>query len=155
MRRDAPDEAVRIPNPYSEDYNVVRSWLLPSLVSVLANNTHREYPQNLAEVGFCAVQDEDENTGVREETHVAGVVCGSDAGYEEAKSRLTSLVEDFDATVETPSTEHSSFIDGRAASIVIDGDDVGVIGELHPEILAEREILQPAAAFEFEIDALR
>ena len=155
MRRDAPDEAVRIPNPYSEDYNVVRSWLLPSLVSVLANNTHREYPQNLAEVGFCAVQDDDENTGVREETHVAGVVCGSDAGYEEAKSRLTSLVEDFDATVETPSTEHSSFIDGRAASIVIDGDDVGVIGELHPEILAEREILQPAAAFEFEIDALR
>lgn len=155
MLRDAPDEAVRIPNPYSEDYNVVRSWLLPSLVSVLANNTHREYPQNLAEVGFCAVQDEDENTGVREETHVAGVVCGSDAGYEEAKSRLTSLVEDFDATVETPSTEHSSFIDGRAASIVIDGDDVGVIGELHPEILAEREILQPAAAFEFEIDALR
>ncbi|MFP4188318.1 MAG: phenylalanine--tRNA ligase subunit beta [Halobacteriales archaeon] len=154
MRREASDDAVRIPNPYSEDYNVVRSWLLPSLVSVLANNTHREYPQNLAEVGFCAVQDEDENTGVREETHVAGVVCGTDAGYEGAKSKLVSLVEDFDAALETPPTEHPSFIDGRAATAVIDGDEAGVIGELHPEILAEREILQPVAAFEFEIDAL-
>jgi len=155
MRRDAPDDGVRIPNPYSEEYDVVRSWLLPSIVSVLANNTHRGYPQNLAEVGFCAVQDDDENTGIREETHVAAVVSGTDAGYEGAKSRLTSLVDDFDATVETPPTEHPSFIEGRAATVVIDGDDAGVIGELHPEILAEREILQPVAAFEFEIDALR
>jgi phenylalanyl-tRNA synthetase beta chain len=155
MRRDAPEETVRIPNPYSEDYNVVRSWLLPSLVSVLANNTHREYPQNLAEVGFCAVKDEDENTGVREETHIAAVVCGSDAGYEEAKSRLVSLTEDFDANVETPPTEHPSFIDGRSAEVVINGEEAGVIGEVHPEILSDREILQPAAAFEFEIDALR
>lgn len=155
MRRDVPDDALRVANPYSEDYSVVRSWLLPSLVSVLANNTHREYPQNLAEVGFCAVQDDDENTGVREETHVSAVVCGSDAGYEEAKSRLASLVEDFDASLETPPTEHPSFIDGRAAEVVIDGEDAGVIGEVHPEILAESEILQPVAAFEFEIDALR
>jgi len=155
MRRDAPDDTLRVANPYSEDYSVVRSWLLPSLVSVLANNTHREYPQNLAEVGFCAVQDDGENTGVREETHVAAVVCGSEAGYEEAKSRLAAVVEDFDASVETPPTEHPSFIDGRAAEVVIDGEEAGVIGEVHPEILAEREILQPAAAFEFEIDALR
>ncbi len=155
MRRDAPDDAIRVANPYSEDYSVVRSWLLPSLVSVLANNTHREYPQNLAEVGFCAARDDDENTGVREETHVAAVVCGSDAGYEAAKSRLASLVEDFDAALETPATEHPSFIDGRAANVVIDGEEAGVIGEIHPEILAEREILQPVAAFEFEIDALR
>jgi phenylalanyl-tRNA synthetase beta chain len=92
---------------------------------------------------------------VREEKHVAGVVCGTNAGYEEAKSRLVSLVEDFDATVETPPTEHASFIEGRVADVVIDGEDAGVIGEIHPEILAEREILQPAAAFEFDIDALR
>ena len=152
---DVPDDTVHVANPYSEDYSVVRGWLVPSLVSVLANNTHREYPQNLAEVGFCARQDDDENTGVREETHVAAVVCGTEAGYEAAKSRLVSLVEDFDASVETPPTEHASFIDGRAADVVVEGEDVGVIGELHPEILAEREILQPAAAFEFDIDALR
>jgi phenylalanyl-tRNA synthetase beta chain len=155
MRLNVPYDAVRVENPYSEDYSVVRGWLLPSLVSVLANNTHREYPQNLAEVGFCARQDDDENTGVREKTHVAAVVCGTEAGYEAAKSRLVSLAEDFDATVETPATEHDSFIDGRVADIVMDGDAVGVIGELHPGILAEREILQPAAAFEFDIDALK
>jgi phenylalanyl-tRNA synthetase beta chain len=155
MRLDTPDDTVRVANPYSEDYSVVRGWLLPSLVSVLANNTHREYPQDIAEVGFCARQDEDENTGAREETHVAAVVCGSEAGYEEAKSRLLSLADDFDAEVRTPATEHPSFIDGRAADVTMDGEEAGVIGELHPEILAEREILQPAAAFEFDIDALR
>jgi len=155
MRLDVPDDSVHVSNPYSGDYSLVRGWVLPSLVSVLENNTHHDYPQRLAEVGFCAVQDDNENTGVCEEKHVSAVVCSPGVGYEDAKSALVSLADDFDATVKTPATEHASFLEGRAASVVVDGEDVGVIGELHPEILAEREILQPAAGFEFDLGVLR
>jgi len=154
MRLGVPEDAVHIENPYSADYSLVRGWVLPSLVSVLANNTHHEYPQCLAEVGFCARQGKS-NTGVCERNLVSAVICGSDVGYEDAKSALVSLLEDFDSTAETPETEHDSFLDGRVADIVIDGEDAGVIGEVHPEILAECEILQPTAGFEFELDALR
>ncbi|MDY6779918.1 MAG: phenylalanine--tRNA ligase subunit beta, partial [Halobacteria archaeon] len=154
------DDPIRITNPYSEEYSMMRTWLIPSLVTVLSNNTHREYPQHLAEIGLCASRTDEGTesgsgvTGVKEETHVAAVLCGSDAGYEDAKSRLSSLVADFDVSLETPATEHPSFIDGRVADVVIDGDDVGVIGEIHPEVLAKNEITLPVAGFEFEMTSL-
>ncbi|MFB6282774.1 MAG: phenylalanine--tRNA ligase subunit beta [Halobacteria archaeon] len=146
---------VHIENPYSEEFSMMRSWLTPSLVEVLSNNTHREYPQKLSEVGVCATKSEDENTGVSEDVHAAAVVCGADAGYENVKSTLSSLVGDFDSTLETPATEHPSYIPGRVADVVIDGETCGVIGEIHPEVLAENEVRLPAAGFEFGIEELR
>ena len=147
-------EPVSITEPYSEDYTVLRPWVLPSLVMVLENNTHRAYPQDLAEIGLAAGADDDENTGVAERRTVAAVLARHDATYEDAKSRLASLCDDFDADLETPATEHPTFIDGRAAAVVIDGEPVGVIGEVHPRVLVEHDLELPVAAFEFRLDAL-
>ncbi|GAA0294078.1 phenylalanine--tRNA ligase subunit beta [Halarchaeum salinum] len=142
-----------IAEPYSEDYTIVRTWALPSLMALLENNTHRAYPQDVAEVGFAAERD-DSNTGVAERRTVAGAVVRHDASYEDAKARLQVLARDFDVDLETPATTHPSFIDGRTASVVIDGDSVGVVGELHPEVLVEHDLEVPVAAFEFRLDAL-
>jgi len=38
---------------------------------------------------------------------------------------------------------------------VIDGEVVGVIGEVHPAVLVEHDLEVPVAAFEFHLDALR
>ncbi|MFB6092507.1 MAG: phenylalanine--tRNA ligase subunit beta [Haloquadratum sp.] len=147
-------EPVEITEPYSEDYTILRQWALPSLVMVLENNTHRAYPQDLAEVGLVAERDDDVNTHVRERRHVAGVLARNDATYEDAKARLQAICRDFDVDLETPPTAHPSFIEGRAASVVIDGGAVGVVGELHPEVLVEHDLELPVAAFEFELAAL-
>jgi len=148
-------DPVEIRNPYSEDYTVVRTWLLPSIMQVLENNTHRRYPQDLAEVGFVAQRDDDANTGVAEARHVAGALARHDVSYEDAKARLQALVADFDAELETPPTAHPSFIDGRAAAVEIDGDAVGVIGEVHPAVLVEHDLELPVVAFEFDLAALQ
>ncbi|RLM84107.1 phenylalanine--tRNA ligase subunit beta [Halobellus sp. Atlit-38R] len=147
-------DPVEITEPYSEDYTILRQWALPSLVMVLENNTHRAYPQDLAEVGLVAERDDDVNTRVRERRHVAGVLARHDATYEDAKGRLQAICRDFDVDLETPPTEHPSFIDGRVASVVIDGDAVGVVGELHPSVLVEHDLELPVAAFEFDLSAL-
>jgi phenylalanyl-tRNA synthetase beta chain len=134
---------------------MVRTWALPSLVMVLENNTHRRYPQDLAEVGLAAHVDGTENTNVAEERHVAGVLARTDASYEDAKGRMSALARAFDPELTTPATDHPSFVDGRAASIVLDGERAGVVGELHPEVLVEHGLELPVAAFEFRADALR
>jgi len=144
-----------IDEPYSEDFSILRTWALPSLVSVLENNTHRSYPQDLAEIGFAAHVDDATETGVAERRTVAAVLARHDASYEDAKARLAALCEEFHVDLETPATEHPSFIDGRAASVVIDGEDVGVIGELHPAVVVDHDVEVPVAGFEFELDALR
>ncbi|GGN26525.1 phenylalanine--tRNA ligase subunit beta [Halarchaeum nitratireducens] len=146
-------EPATIAEPYSEDYTIVRTWALPSLVALLENNTHRAYPQDVAEVGFAAERD-DSNTGVAERRTVAGAVVRHDASYEDAKARLQVIARDFDVDLETPATTHPSFIDGRTASVVIDGETVGVVGEVHPEVLVEHDLEVPVAAFEFRLDAL-
>ncbi|WP_353634931.1 phenylalanine--tRNA ligase subunit beta [Halobacterium sp. NMX12-1] len=148
-------EPATIDEPYSEDFTILRTWALPSLVSVLENNTHRAYPQDLAEIGFAAHVDDATETGVAERRTVAAVLARHDASYEDAKARLAALCEGFHVDLETPATEHPSFIDGRAASVVIDGEEVGVIGELHPAVIVDHDVEVPVAGFEFELDALR
>ena len=146
---------VTIKEAYSEAYTILRTWALPSCLLVLENNTHRAYPQNLAEIGLAAVQDDSENTGVAERRTVAGVLAETDASYEDARARLQILARAFEADLETPPTEHPSFIDGRAAEIVLNGESAGVVGELHPAVLVEHDLELPVAAFEFRLDALR
>jgi len=161
MRLESGDDAVgagqpvTIREPYSEAYTILRTWALPSLLLVLENNTHRSYPQHLAEIGLAAVCDESENTGVAEHRTVAGVLADPEASYEDARARLQALVRAFECDLETPSTEHPSFIDGRSAAVVVDGEPVGVVGELHPEVLVGHDLELPVAAFEFRLDALR
>jgi len=158
--RDVPADAVgnvpapTIATPYSEDYTILRPWLLPSLLQVLAGNTHREYPQDLAEVGFVARVDATEPTGVAEHRSIAAVLARHDASYEDARGRLQALANAFDVDLATPATEHPSFIDGRAADVVIDDEVVGVIGEVDPAVLVEHDLEVPVAGFELRRDAL-
>ena len=148
-------DAAEITGPYSEDYTILRTWALPSLLMVLENNTHRAYPQDLAEIGLVAERDDSVNTRVAERRHVAGVLARHDATFEDAKARLQTLCRDFGVELETPATDHPSFIDGRVASVVVDGAEVGVVGEIHPAVLVEHDLELPVAAFEFDLDALR
>mgnify|MGYP000751902982 CR=1 FL=1 len=148
-------DPVRITEPYSAEYTIVRTWALPSLLTVLSNNTHRAYPQDLAEVGLAMREDHDENTNVAEWRTVAAVLARNEASYEDAKARLAALARRFDADLETPPTGHPTFIDGRAAEVVLDGETAGVIGEIHPEILVAHDLEVPVAAFEFRLSALR
>ncbi|MFC7234991.1 phenylalanine--tRNA ligase subunit beta [Halosegnis marinus] len=145
---------VSIEGPYSEDYTMLRTWALPSLAMVLENNTHRSYPQDVAEIGFAAERDDEASTGVAERRTVAAALARTDASYEDAKARLTALTSAFGKSVETPATDHPSFIDGRAAAVVVDGETVGVVGELHPRVLVEHDLELPVAAFEFDLAAL-
>ncbi len=147
-------EPVTIREPYSEAYTQLRTWALPSLLMVLENNTHRSYPQDLAEIGLAAKLDDAYNTGVAEWRTVAGVLARPDASYEDARARIQAIAGAFGVPLETPATEHPTFIPGRAATVVLDGDPVGVVGEVHPEIIVEHDLELPVAAFEFRLDGL-
>jgi phenylalanyl-tRNA synthetase beta chain len=147
--------APTIQEPYSEEYELLRTWALPSLLLVLENNTHRTYPQDLAEIGLAAEIDESTETNVAEWRTVAAVLARNDASYEDARARLEALCRSFGADLETPPTDHPTFIDGRTASVVVDGEVAGVIGEVDPAVLVEFDLEVPVVGFEVRLDALR
>ena len=157
MDRPEAGDVVEVANPYAEQYNIVRPDLLPSLMIVLSNNLHREYPQDIFEVGKTAHIDEREETGVKEEDHVACALCYAKAGFNEVKSKLQSLCLNFGKLngLRTVAAERPSYIAGRCADVYIDDRKVGVIGELHPAVLKNWGIEMPVAAFEIELSALK
>ena len=49
---------------------------------------------------------------------------------------------------------NQSFLEGRVGSILIGGKDVGIIGEIHPQILQNWRLEDPVAAFELNLEKL-
>jgi phenylalanyl-tRNA synthetase beta chain len=47
--------------------------------------------------------------------------------------------------------EHPSFIRGRVGSIFIDNKEAGLIGEIHPAVLENFGLEQPAVGFELNL----
>lgn len=148
-------QPVTIREPYSEEYEIVRTWALPSLMMVLENNTHRAYPQELSEIGLAAAIDRDEHTRTAEWRTVAGVVARTDASYEDAKGALDALARRLEVPLHTPPTDHPSFIDGRAGAVDFGDGPTGIVGEIHPSVITEYDLEIPVAAFEFRLDGLQ
>ena len=146
-------DPVEILEPYSAEYTIIRTWVLPSLLMVLENNTHRAYPQNLIEIGFTAKVDPTRDTRVGENYSIAATITHSQASYEESKSKLQVLCQRFNKRLETLPISHPTFIEGRTASIVIDGEPKGILGEIHPEVLNLHGIELPVSAFELPLNS--
>jgi phenylalanyl-tRNA synthetase beta chain len=51
--------------------------------------------------------------------------------------------------------DHASFLQGRVATILIENGPVGIVGEMHPQVLENWGIQNPAVAFELEVEPLR
>ncbi len=146
------DEAVEIANPVSEDYTIVRNSLLPSLLSALRDNRRNPLPQQIFEVGDVTVLDEGAETGARNVRRTAAAAIGDGVGFTYMKATVEALLRELGISWEVRATWHPSFLDGRVAELVAGGKRVGVVGELHPEVILGFELEYPVAAFEIDLE---
>ncbi|MFQ5474544.1 MAG: phenylalanine--tRNA ligase subunit beta [Candidatus Nanoarchaeia archaeon] len=145
---------VPLANALTDDYNILRAWMLPSLLIVLSNNKHHDYPQNIFEMGTVFKEDKSTETGVSEPDKLAVTLCGNDSDYTKIKQVLDVIISALDMDVYTDNMDHPSFIPGRAAKVVVNNKEIGVIGEIHPQVLENFSIETPVAALELDISAL-
>ncbi len=143
-----PAELVEIENPISPKWSALRSWLLPSLLDFLSQNTHEEYPQKIFEVGKATLIDESRETKTVSESKLAVALAHPRVTFTEAKEILDSVMRHFGFEYELEEVEHPSFIPGRAGKIVVGGKAIGVIGEVHPTVLENWGLEMPVATFE-------
>ena len=133
-------KVVEAENAASGEHGVCRSWLLPSLMSVLAKNKTREFPQRVFEVGDVLLP-----AGVNRK-HVAGVVSHARTNFSEVKSIVDGLFSTLDVEYKLENVTHTSFISGRCAKT-----SAGFFGEIHPQVLANFGLEMPVTAFELSI----
>ncbi|WP_048148234.1 phenylalanine--tRNA ligase subunit beta [Palaeococcus ferrophilus] len=147
-------ELVEIENPVSMKWSALRSWLLPSLMDFLSQNTHEEYPQRLFEVGKATLIDEECETLTRSEDRLVVVLAHPRVTFTEAKEILDGLMRHLGFEYEVEEIEHPSFIPGRVGKVVVEGKEIGIIGEVHPLVLENWGLEMPVAGFEVALRPL-
>ena len=148
------EEVVEIENPVSQEYTCLRIWVLPSLLEVLSCNKHVEYPQKLFELGEVVKIDLKAENRTRMEKKLACVISDSKIGYEAISSVLEALMMSLKVKYSLKRKDHPSFIPGRCAAVIVDGKEVGILGEVHPLVLNRWEIEMPVVAFELNISSI-
>jgi len=151
-----PEEPVaETENPKTEEYNVLRNRLLPSLMEVLSINKHHPYPQNLFEVDDVVLLDEREETGARTAKRLAIALCHARANFSEAKAVMNSILGNLGLDrLEVEPTDLPCFIEGRRLVAKVDGRPICWAGELRPEALERWGLEMPVAGLEMDVDAL-
>lgn len=135
------------------DHNHLRNSIMPSLLKTLAENQHHEYPQNIFELGRIFVPWDTE-TGILEPEHLAVMLCHDKTDFTEIRQTAEVLLRAVGLECSVKESEHPPFISGRSGDILIDGKKIGVIGEVHPQVLANWSITMPVVAFELNMNRL-
>lgn len=142
-----PDGVVETENPVSREHGVLRTWMIPSLMTALKNNQNREYPQHIFEIGDC-VSDDGKN--IRK---LAFAIADSKANFSELKSYILGLFNSIGICYGVKKLGHASFIKGRCAAIIVE-KEIGFFGEIHPHVLENFDLEIPVTSAEINLSAL-
>jgi phenylalanyl-tRNA synthetase beta chain len=147
-------QLVEVDNVMSQNFSALRQWMLPSLLRVEAASNRAFYPHRTFEVGEVARYDLTQPLGSRTVTVLGGMIAHAGAHFSEAHSCLETLFYYVKHAYSLEPIQHPSFLAGRVGAIVSEGKQVGVIGELHPEVLEQWQIGVPAVGFEVDVTQL-
>ncbi|UCG42787.1 MAG: phenylalanine--tRNA ligase subunit beta [candidate division WOR-3 bacterium] len=143
---------VTLENPVSVEQTMLRTSLIPGLLSTFRANSTREMPQQIFECQDVFFLDSGAETGVRTRRRVAVGLTGPKVGFADVRALASALARELNAEAAFTAANHHSFITGRCARIDTRGEDTGILGEMHPEVLERFGLGQPVAVFEFELD---
>jgi len=160
-------DPVRVLNPIASPLAVMRSSLIGSLVEVLQTNLSRKAERvRIFEIGRvflrdASVQDSDQTVaGLHQPVRVSGLAYGpaemSQWGVASRTVDFFDVKGDVEALLaprqaQFVAAEHPACHPGRCARVLVDGVDVGVVGELHPKWRQSYDL--PQAPVLFELDA--
>ncbi len=163
-------DPVKLLNPIASQMSVMRSSLMGSLLNVLKYNLDRKAPRvRVFEVGRVFLRDAAEQgsdrevQGVRQPMRIGGLAWGDvQAARWDGKPQRVDFY-DLKADVEAllaprmprfEAAEHPALHPGRCARVLLDGEVVGVLGELHPRWRQQWELPHPPMLFELDFDAV-
>lgn len=147
-------KVVEIENPVSANWSTLRNWMLPSVMEFFSKNTKVVYPQKIFEVGDCVEINTKAETGSDTIRKLAYGHAGIGVNFTMAKQVLQSLVNSMGMKYSVTERDHPSFIPGRAGEIRIGSKKVGIVGEVHPQVLQNWGIYVPVIAFEIDLTAI-
>ena len=157
---------VKVMNPLSEEHSVMRTLMLPGLLEVLARNYNRRVQNGgVFEIGRV-FYPQGEGCLPEERPVLSAAAMGSVPGSWNAATReldfyfLKGVLEALFCALGTApvtfrrETADPSFHPGRTAVLEAGGVKLGVLGELHPDVLEQFELPERVVALEIDLSRL-
>jgi phenylalanyl-tRNA synthetase beta chain len=163
---DADEVLVELLNPMSGEQSVLRRSLLPGLLRAVSYNQNRGVRDvHLYEIG-SAFRTAEGRKQPKERAMVAGVLAGSwhpsawndpsvPLDFFDGKGVVEGLVRELGlARFKLRAAELPHLQPGRSAEVMLGGEVVGWLGEVHPLVLGAFEAEAPVTAFEIALAPL-
>ena len=225
-RKDDGTTAVKLANPKTAEYQVVRTTLIPGLLKTIRENKAHSLPIRIFETSDVVTKDPSSERQARNTRHLAAIWCNKTAGFEVVHGlldRVMAMLEIPRLLAGDPKAAHgyyiretdgkqwkspakglvlgavnltrsafgwrpdATFFPGRGAKIYYrpapgtlpsvgkprvaakagaektsgsssssaNDIDIGILGILHPSVLANFEIPYPCSALELELDLFK
>jgi len=166
-RAGAPrDRLVEAANPLRAEESVLRTRILPGLLRSVAHNQVRGLTDvGLFEMGRVFFALPAGAVLPEEPTHLAVALAGAvhrrpieaDRPIDafDALDALRAVLDALEvASGRTEAADRPGFEPGRAAAVVVDDREIGVVGELDGALLRALELAPPVVGFELDLDRL-
>ncbi|MBN8440805.1 MAG: phenylalanine--tRNA ligase subunit beta [Thauera sp.] len=161
----ANERPIRLANPIASQLSVMRSSLIPGLAANLVTNRKRQMDRvRVFEIGRCFERKADGEpvAGFHQTLMVAALAAGSaqpeqwgersrQIDFYDVKGDLEALFAPRQLSFE--SLSHPALHPGRAATVRLDGHNIGILGELHPVWVQGYDMGSAPVVFEIELNA--
>ncbi len=151
MRMEPNNNFVKLKGSRVQSITMLRTCLLPSLLRNCGKSKHDSLPQRLFELDMAFSV---EHGMAKEEQHLAAISVDPAANFNEAVAVIGKLLDGIMPGAKFSEHDHPSFIPGRSGNIIAGKREIGRFGELHPEVLSNFGIEEPAFAFELNLSGL-
>ncbi|CDR41324.1 CYFA0S07e00716g1_1 [Cyberlindnera fabianii] len=170
LNQEDDSKAVKLANPKTAEYQVVRTSLIPGILKTIRENRDHALPIKVFEAGDVVFKDDSLERRAFNQRNWAAVYAGKTDSFESAQGLLGKIMQ----TLRTPwlsepsktddkgywieeDKENKTYFPGRGAKVLYrhkkgeEAKTVGSIGVLHPTVMKNFDI--PYAATAVEINA--
>ena len=142
-----------IANPITSEHTMLRQYVLPSLLRLLAANRHHELPQRVYELGTVVRDAKNLERG-------AWACAEVGRGFSTAKGIAQGILRDLGGSMDevdfvSTTPESGPWISSRGCSVLVQGQLIGEFGEISPEVSISFGLKSPIHAGEFDLEVLR
>ena len=147
---------VKIKNPLGEDYSVMRTTTIPSIMESLGRNYARNNEvARLFEIGRVYIPLKDDSL-LPEERNILTAGMYGECDYFDLKGVVENLLEVLGVEKYTfvRESDNPVFHPGKTAALIIKNEKLGVLGEVHPDVSDKFGLDIPAYVAELNLDKL-
>lgn len=147
---------VKIKNPLGEDYSVMRTSTLPSIMESLGRNYSRNNDYvRLFEIGKVYIPNEDE-TQLPTEKNILTVGIYGECDYLDLKGIVENIVDGLGIAKAkyVRESENPSYHPGKTAALMVRNKKAGVLGAIHPDVSENYGVDVECYVAELDLDFL-